>query len=124
MISAREDIANGTKESISEWGFNIRIVYKSTGDIADKVPANGRKTSMTTNSDGLPIVLNKPYLSIVKEDLDIIPVKGDLIRTPKDFFRPVAGQTKWYRVESVPLTDDDWFVKVYLTETKNIEATE
>ena len=68
-------------------------------------------------SEGLPIISNKPYIAIHKDDLDIIPVKGDMIRVPADFFKPDTG-TVWRRVENVPVTDDDWFIKVYLTNTK------
>ena len=121
MISAREDIAIGTKESITEWGFIVRIVYKSSGDILDVV-GNGRKTSQQMSSDGLPIISNRPYVAIAKEDLAIIPVKGDLVTAPIDFFRPVEGETKLYRVENVSITDEDWFVKVYLTNAQQKDA--
>lgn len=125
MISARADIANGTKESITEWGFPVRVVYTSTGSGAfiDTI-ANGRKSSTTTTAEGLPIVSNKPYISISKNDIDIIPGKGDFVRTPADWFNPADGVYTWRAIENAPVTDKDWFIKIFLTETAQSEPTE
>ena len=120
MISAREDILNGTKESIKEWGFSVLLVYPSGVNII--VTANGRKTSMDISSEGLQIVNNNPYLSIAIDDLagNAIPDKGVKVKAPKDFFKPDPDQANWiwYAVERASKTDDDWFVKIYLTSTE------
>lgn len=117
MISARVDISNGTRESIAEWGFSVFLVYPSGK--TSEVTANGRKSSMTTNSEGMPIVNNKPYLSISVDQLtEGIPEKGVKVKVPADFFRPDPLNMKWYAVDNVSVTDEDWFVKIYLTETE------
>lgn len=116
MISARKDIATGTKESIAEWGFSIDLVYPD-GSKVSGVTANGRKASSEYSQEGLKIVNKKPYLVIAREDLTTIPGKGCTAYAPTDFFRPSAISYEWYSVESAQVTDDDWFVRIYLTKT-------
>ena len=86
MLSAREDISIGTKESIAEWGFSVLLVYPSGKTITPT--ANGRKTSMDISSEGLQIVNNNPYLSIPIDNLEgnEIPDKGCKVKAPVDFF--------------------------------------
>ena len=119
MISAREDIAAGTKESIAEWGFDVLIVYKDTGAF-QTVRANGRKSSTDITSEGLQIVNNNPYLSIAVENLTGDPKKITKVKAPADFFRPDPDPANWiwYTVGRSAKTDDDWFVKIYLTKTE------
>ncbi|MCK4817420.1 hypothetical protein KA005_16740 [bacterium] len=120
MITAREDINNGTKESIAEWGFSVLLVYPSGKTITPT--ANGRKTSMDISSEGLQIVNNNPYLSIPIDSLEgnEIPDKGCKVKAPVDFFRPDSDPANWiwYAVERASKTDDDWFVKIYLSSTE------
>ena len=124
MISAREDISRGTRESIKEWGFSVLLVYPSGVTIMPV--ANGRKTSMDISSEGLQIVNNNPYLSIHIDVLEgnKIPDKGCKIKAPKDFFKPDPdpGNWIWYAVERASKTDEDWFVKIYLTSTEQAEV--
>ena len=114
MISARQDIANATAESIKEWGFSVKIVYLDGSTITPTV--NGRKTSTDINSEGMEIVNNNPYLSIAIEELGgaAIPGKGCTVQTPADFFRP-GDPESWWSVERAGKDDEDWFVKIYLT---------
>lgn len=122
MITAREDIANGTRESIEEFGFSVLLVL-SDGK-SDTIIANGRKASHDFTSEGLPIVNNNPYLSIPIETLTeaglTVPDKGAKVKAPLDFFRPDPNPAnwKWYSVDNVSKSDDDWFVKIYLTDTE------
>ena len=123
MISARADISSGTRESVEDWGFFVRLVL-SNGK-SEVVVANGRKASQDISSDGIPIVNNNPYLSISVEtliDADLaVPDKGAKIKAPVDFFRPdpVEANWIWYSVDNVSKSDDDdWFVKIYLTSTE------
>ena len=124
MISAREDISIGTKESIAEWGFSVLLVYPSGKTITPT--ANGRKTSMDISSEGLQIVNNNPYLSIPIDNLEgnEIPDKGCKVKAPVDFFRPDSDPANriWYAVERASKTDDDWFVKIYLSSTEQAPA--
>lgn len=117
MISAREDIANGTRESIIEWGFTVDITYLS-GKVVTAIPANGRKSSIDVDSQGMTIVNNNPYLAIAIEDLpDGIPEVGSTVKAPADFFRP-GVPTINYTVGRASKSDDDWFVKIYLTKAE------
>ena len=124
MISARENISIGTKESIAEWGFSVLLVYPSGKTITPT--ANGRKTSMDISSEGLQIVNNNPYLSIPIDNLEgnEIPDKGCKVKAPVDFFRPDSDPANWiwYAVERASKTDDDWFVKIYLSSTEQAPA--
>ena len=115
MISPRQDILKGTQESIHEWGFTVQLVH---ADGASETPiANGRKVSQDVSSEGLPLVNDMPYLSIAVADLTTIPKKGALVKAPADFFKPGSPEI-WYKVDNVPITDNDWFVKIFLTATK------
>lgn len=119
MISPRQDIANGTRESIHEWGFTVLLVH---ADGETETPmANGRKVSQDVNSDGLPIVNDRPYLVIAVADLITLPKKGAAVKAPADFFRPGSPEI-WYKVDNVPITDNDWFVKIFLTATEQQAA--
>jgi hypothetical protein len=120
MISAREDIANATKESIEEWGFEVLIVYPSGESIT--VTANGRKTTTEVNADGMPVIGANPYISVPIADIATLPVKGCKVKAPADFFRPTVGDPVWYSVDRDPSKgDEDWFVKIYLTKTEQEE---
>lgn len=119
MISARQDIANATKESITEWGFDVLIVYSGSG-ANQTVRANGRKSAMDITSEGMQIVNHNPYVSIAIEDLTGDPEKISKVKAPIDFFRPDPDPNnwKWWDAGRTSKTDEDWFVKVYLTETE------
>lgn len=120
MITAREDILNGTRESILEWGFSVEITYKVSGKVVPDIPANGRKASIDIDSQGMQIVNNNPYLAIAIEDLpDGIPEKGSTVKAPLDFFKPTATTVN-YAVDRASKTDDDWFVKIYLTKAVQV----
>ena len=120
MISAREDILNGTRESILEWGFTVDIIYKTSGKEVLAIPVNGRKSSIDISSEGMTIVNNNPYLAIAIEDLpDGIPEEGSAVKAPADFFRPGAPSVD-YTIGRTSKTDDDWFVKIYLTKAVQV----
>lgn len=117
LTTPRDEIATATQESIHDYGFDVLIVNSSGA--SQSLKTNGRKQIEDISPDGLPIVSNKPVLTISKKDLSIDIKKGDKVKTPTDWFYPGALST-WWSIENVRRSSDDWFIKIYLTKTEQI----